>query len=144
MSTARASSPPIQSPVVAAPAKIESVPEPKRRRPVVIVALLGALGAAAVVGYAALNAGRETTDDAFVEADILSVQAEVGGRVTEVRVHDDQPINAGDVILKLDSRELEAKVAAARAELAVAEAEVRASEAQELITEASAQGGLSA
>jgi membrane fusion protein (multidrug efflux system) len=124
------------------PAEPAAPSAPPRRRPLWIVAGVGALVAMGVVGYGLATAGQETTDDAFVEADIVSVQAEVGGRVMDVLVHTDQKVAAGDVLLKLDARELEAKVAAARAELSIAEAEVRAAEAQAQIAEASAEGGL--
>jgi membrane fusion protein (multidrug efflux system) len=103
---------------------------------------VGALLGLGAIGYGMATAGRVTTDDAFIEADIVSVQAEVGGRVTEVLVHTDQRVAAGDVLLKLDARELEAKAAAARAELSIAEAEVRAADAEAQIAEASAAGGL--
>jgi membrane fusion protein, multidrug efflux system len=115
-----------------------------RRRPLLIVTAVFALVGLVVLGYSVLTAGRETTDDAFVEADIVSVQSEVTGRVERVLVHSDQSVMAGDVLLSLDARELEARAAAARAELAIAEAEVRAAEAQAQIAEASATGGLDA
>jgi membrane fusion protein (multidrug efflux system) len=126
--------------VAAVPAE-PAAPSPPRRRPLWIVAGVGALVAMSVLGYGLATAGQETTDDAFVEADIVSVQAEVGGRVLEVLVHTDQKVAAGDVLLKLDARELDAEVAAGRAELSIAEAEVRAAEAQAQIAEASAEGG---
>jgi len=147
MSTVRIPSSPVHAPVPAhAPAPvIEKIPTRSgRQRPLVIVGVVCALVGAGLFGYGVLTAGRVTTDDAFVEADVVNVQAEVGGKVTEVLVHDDQTIAAGDVILKLDARDLEAKVAASRAQLAVAEAEVRAAEAQAMIASASARGGLSA
>jgi membrane fusion protein (multidrug efflux system) len=107
------------------------------------------LGVAAVVGlglfgYRFLTSDQATTDDAFIEADIVSVQGEISARVLEVLVQDDQVVAAGDTLLRLDARELDAKVTAARAELAIAEAEVRAAEAQAQIVEASANGGLDA
>jgi membrane fusion protein (multidrug efflux system) len=127
---------------VAEPATAPSVPPRRNKRPLIIVAALGALGALAALGYSIATAGRVTTDDAFVEADIVSVQAEVGGRVLEILAHTDQPVAAGDILVKLDARELDAKVAAARAELSIAEAEVRAAEAQSQIAAAAATGGL--
>jgi len=117
---------------------------PARRRPLVVVTAVFAVVGLAVLGYSVLTAGRETTDDAFVEADIVSVQAEVTGRVEHVLVHSDQPVTAGDVLFSLGARELDARAAAARADLAIAEAEVRAAEAQAQIAEASATGGLDA
>lgn len=130
------------APVAAVPAEPTIATPPPRRRPLWIVAGVGALVAIGVLGYGLATAGQETTDDAFVEADIVGVQAEVGGRVLEVLAHSDQKVAAGDVLFRLDARELEAKAAAARAELSIAEAEVRAAEAQAQIAEASAAGGL--
>jgi len=117
---------------------------PARRRPLLIVTAVFALVGLAVLVYSVLTAGRETTDDAFVEADIVSVQAEVTARVERVLVHSDQPVSAGDVLFALDARELDARAAAAKADLAIAEAEVRAAEAQAQIVEASANGSLDA
>ncbi|HTV17732.1 MAG TPA: biotin/lipoyl-binding protein, partial [Polyangiaceae bacterium] len=111
MSTARVPSSPVQPaapaqpPVAAVPADAapaSGVPPARRRRPLVIVAAVGALVALGVGGYAVATAGHETTDDAFIEADIVSVQAEVGGRVLEVLAHTDQHVTAGDVLLRLD------------------------------------------
>jgi membrane fusion protein, multidrug efflux system len=144
MSTSTA--PSVSVPVAAPPAQVAPAPSvaPARRRPLYIVAGVGVIVGLVVLGYSVLHAGRETTDDAFVEADIVSVQAEVAGRVTEVLAHDDQPVSSGDVLVRLDARELEAKAAAARAELSIAEAEVRAAEAQAEIAQATAAGGLDA
>jgi membrane fusion protein, multidrug efflux system len=132
------------SPTAAMPAERPpaSSVAPSRRRPLYVVAVVGAMVGLAAIGYSVATAGQETTDDAFIEADIVSVQAEVGGRVTEILAHTDQAVAVGDVLLKLDARELDAKVAAARAELAIAEAEVHVAEAQAQIAEATAAGGL--
>ena len=147
MSTAEPSSMPLPAappgaptPAAAPAARVASA----RRRPLIIVTAVFALVGLAVLGYSVLTAGRETTDDAFIEADIVSVQAEVTGRVEQVRVKSDQHVAAGDVLFSLDARELEARAAAARADLSIAEAEVRAAEAQSQIAEASANGGLDA
>jgi membrane fusion protein (multidrug efflux system) len=147
MSTSRAPSAPVPLPVAPAPieaASAASAPPARNRRPLLVVAGVGALVGVVVLAYSFLTAGRVTTDDAFIEADIVSVQAEVGGRVTEVLAHEDQAVTAGDVLVRLDARELEAKAAAARAELSIAEAEVRAAEARAEIAQASAEGGFDA
>src|SRR3954452_11687119 len=88
---------PVATPNAAAAAP--SVPAARNRRPLFVVGAVGALAGLVVLGYGYMTSGRETTDDAFVEADIVSVQAEVAGRVTAVLVHDDQPVSAGDVLL---------------------------------------------
>ena len=47
----------------------------------------------------------ESTDDAFVAARSFSVAPKVGGYVTDVPVTDNQHVNAGDLLTKLDERD---------------------------------------
>jgi membrane fusion protein (multidrug efflux system) len=69
-----------------------------------------------------LTAGRESTDDAQVDAHVMPVAARVGGTVLKTPVADNQPVDAGTVLVALDPRDYEIAVAKARAELADAEA----------------------
>jgi membrane fusion protein, multidrug efflux system len=64
-----------------------------------------------------------STDDAFVRADIVQVPAEVGARVVEVDVKENQHVEKGDLLLKLDDSDLRLKVLQAEAALAAAEAD---------------------
>ncbi len=79
------------------------------------------------VGYV-VNHGKETTDDAQVEAHIVNVSARVPGQVQNLYVTDNQTVKAGDKILELDKQELEARVTAAEADLSAARAGVEAGE----------------
>jgi len=63
-----------------------------------------------------------TTDDAYVETLIVPLAAKVAGHVAEVRVDDNQLVKAGEVLLKIDPRDYEAKRDQARAAVAVAAA----------------------
>lgn len=72
--------------------------------------------------------GKETTDDAQIEAHIVNIAARVPGQVQKVLVTDNQEIKAGDPILELDKAELEARVIAAEADLSAARAGVEAGE----------------
>ena len=60
----------------------------------------------------------ETTNNAYVEADIAVIAPRVGGYVREVRVGDNQPVKRGDVLAIIDDTDYRAKSAEASAEVA--------------------------
>jgi membrane fusion protein (multidrug efflux system) len=60
------------------------------------------------------------TDNAQVEGHIIPVLPKVGGFVAEVAVTDNQPVKAGDLLVRIDDRDYRAKLAQAEADLAVA------------------------
>ncbi len=69
-----------------------------------------------------LTAGRESTDDAQIDARVTQIAARVGGTVTKVAVNDNQLVEAGAMLVELDPRDYQVAVDKARAELADAEA----------------------
>ncbi len=79
--------------------------------------------------------GRESTDDAQVDGHIVSVSPRVSGQVTRVEVRDNQVVHAGDVLVVLDTADLQARLATARADLASAHAGLTAARAQLALTE---------
>ena len=60
-----------------------------------------------------------STDNAYVKANVIIISPEVSGRVTSVLVADNQPVEANDVLLQLDSSPLEIALNRARAQMAV-------------------------
>ena len=101
------------------------------------------IGLAVVVALAAVGWGvwawhRSTievsTDDAYVEGMISPVSAKVSGHVVELLVNDNTAVRAGDVLLRVDPRDYEAKRDQARAAVGVAEASVRAARAELPVT----------
>ncbi|RTM14105.1 MAG: HlyD family secretion protein [Bradyrhizobiaceae bacterium] len=99
--------------------------------------LLATLGA--VVLTAALVGGLlywlevrhyESTDDAFVAARSFSVASKVGGYVTDVPVTDNQHVNAGDLLAKIDERDYRIAIDQANAQVASAKANIANVEAQ--------------
>lgn len=68
--------------------------------------------------------GVVSTDDARVKGTIVTVGSRVSARVEEVVVNEGDEVKAGQTLVKLDSKELEAQVAQARANLAAAEAKL--------------------
>jgi len=102
--------------------------------------------AAAVAGAWFLHrwwtAGKQSTDDAQVEADVVPVAARVGGVVKMAYVRDNQLVKAGDKLFDLDPADLDVEVARADAELQAAKAQQAAADAQVAIVEQSSAGGL--
>jgi membrane fusion protein (multidrug efflux system) len=72
----------------------------------------------------------ESTDDAFVTARSFSVAPKVGGYVVEVPVTDNQHVNAGDLIARIDDRDYRNAVDQAKAQVAVAQANIDNVQAQ--------------
>jgi membrane fusion protein (multidrug efflux system) len=95
--------------------------------------------------------GQESTDDAQVEGRVVSVSARVSGgiQVARVLVQDNQQVKAGDLLVELDKRDLEARLAgagadvlAARANLATAQTQLSLVRANVAATLRQAKGGL--
>ena len=87
------------------------------------------IGGIAVVvlggGLALYSHNRVSTDDAQVDGHMAPISARVGGAVTEILVLDNQTVKAGDVLVRLDPRDLQAEVAQAQAALDAAVADAR-------------------
>lgn len=80
-----------------------------------------AIAAAGVTTYWFLEIrGRETTDDAFVEGHMVFISPREPGQVLEVLVHENTPVKAGQVLVRLDPADFEARVARARADVSAA------------------------
>ena len=85
-----------------------------------------------------LSAGRESTDDAQVDAAVTQIAARVGGTITKVAVGDNQLVEPDAVLVELDRRDYEVAVDKARAELADAEASAIAARSNVPITSTTA------
>ncbi|TYC64172.1 HlyD family secretion protein [Rhodobacterales bacterium] len=90
------------------------------------VILLAGLGFGGYEGYHWWMHGRfiESTDDAYVNADITVIQSKVGGYVSDVAVTDNQFVKAGDVLLRIDDGDYKLAVRSARDSIESAEATV--------------------
>lgn len=53
----------------------------------------------------------ETTDDAYVETTMVSVAPKVSGEIIEVYVKDNQKVNEGDPVAKIDPRDYQVRLA---------------------------------
>src|SRR5262252_3926514 len=69
----------------------------------------------------------ETTDDAQVDGHIDAISARINGNVVQVLAEDQQYVNAGDVLVRIDPKDYEVAVAKAEADLADAQAALESS-----------------
>ena len=100
------------------------------------------LAATVIAGFAywRYRQAHVSTDDAYIDGRIHLISARVQGTVSEVRVRDNQPVRAGDPLLRIDPEPFAVReagaassvtsgagdVAAARADLVAARADVTA------------------
>ena len=112
----------------------DDVPKARRlwRGPALIVGgvILAALAGAAGTLYLDHAAHFQSTDDAFFATRQFSIAPKVAGYVAAVPVTDNQHVNAGDLIARIDDRDFRVAVALAEAQVAAAQAGVGASDAQ--------------
>lgn len=96
---------------------------PRVRR---VLALAAIVLVAALVTLLAYYHNRESTDDAQVDGHITPIASKIYGRVAEVLVTDNEPVKAGQVLVKIDPRDYQASLDQARAALTLAESDARA------------------
>ena len=95
---------------------------PKFRRVLIgTVLIVAALG----IGIFFYYHNRVSTDDAQVDGHIVPIASKVYGTVSEVLVSDYQHVNAGQVVVRIDPRDYQARLAQAEAALALAESQLR-------------------
>ncbi|HET7882092.1 MAG TPA: HlyD family secretion protein [Acetobacteraceae bacterium] len=93
--------------------------------------LIGAAGAigvalAATYGMHYWQVGRflVETDDAYVQADSIIIAPRVAGYIAEVPVNDNQPVKAGQVLARIDDRDLRTALDQATADRQAAESKI--------------------
>lgn len=57
----------------------------------------------------------ESTDDAYVESDLIQIAPRVSGQIEEIYIEDNQKIQEGDLIVKIDDTDYKVKYEQARA-----------------------------
>src|SRR5471032_1058801 len=66
----------------------------------------------------------ESTDDAYLQADSVTVAPKVSGYVTDVYVGDNVPVKVGDPLVRLDSRQYQAALDQAQATIDARKADI--------------------
>ncbi|MCA3807685.1 MAG: HlyD family secretion protein, partial [Burkholderia sp.] len=87
--------------------------------------------AAAVLDWLFVLRFQESTDDAYVGGDVTVLAPKVNGFVDKILVTDNQRVKSGDVLVQLDARDYDAKLAQATAEVDSARSAVTELEAKQ-------------
>ncbi|MBM7123914.1 HlyD family secretion protein [Dyella flava] len=116
-----------------ADAATASATPPERRKvpgfllPVGIV--LGLVAVAALAYWWIVGRFIQSTDDAYLQADSVTVAPKVNGYVTDVYVGDNAEVKAGDPLVRLDSRQYQAALDQATATIDARKADIQRAQA---------------
>ena len=123
-----------------------SGPAPRRRHRRLIILASGVVAALALlifgVRYVQYTRAYESTDDAFIDGHIVGVSPKVASNVARVHVDDNTHVKTGDLMVELDPRDFEARLAQARANLAAAVQQHRAAVWNARVVERTAGAGV--
>jgi membrane fusion protein (multidrug efflux system) len=126
------------------PAMVREAPPARRvgRLRNLLPSAIAALLAIVLVAGMAVNwdrwvgaAGAQWTDDAYLQADLTPLSAQVAGRVVAVNVADFARVKAGQVLVRIDDAPFKAAFAQAEATVAAAQAAIDNLSAQMLLQE---------
>jgi membrane fusion protein (multidrug efflux system) len=84
----------------------------------------------------------ETTDDAQVDGSIYTISSRITGHVSEVLIQDEQIVKAGDVLVRLDTKDYDVAIAKARGDLADAIATYQSQRTDVPVTLSTTSGAL--
>ena len=101
------------------------------RRLLLAGAALAAIAAGSYYGYDYWTVGRFhiSTDDAYVQADSITIAPKVSGYIGEVLVGDNEAVKAGQVLARIDDRDYKVALEQARADVEAAQATIAAKQA---------------
>jgi len=96
-----------------------------------ILFTIGPIGLLAVGGYYYAAAGRYvTTENAFVKFDILEISADVSGRVVTVDVAENERVEEGQILFRIDPEPFAIELSSAEAEMAAVRNKIEALRAE--------------
>jgi len=118
---------------IEAPDALSAPPKKASKAKFVFAGLVVVLATGGATAWA-LGRGKESTDDAFVEGHVASVAARIQGQVVAVNVKDNQLVEIGTVLVEIDNRDANVRLATAAADLLSAKASLTAAETQLALT----------
>ena len=111
------------------PTKIDAVTtanaKPRRFARLALMASVPLLLVGGATAYYIANDHYVSTDNAYVQQDKVSISAEVGGRIIDVAVSENDVVNEGDLLFRIDPAPY--RIAIEQADAAIAAAQVRVS-----------------
>ncbi|MEH2298536.1 MAG: HlyD family secretion protein [Nostoc sp.] len=134
----------VEAPVVTPEIEKEVPAKPKRKKPTGLI--LAGLGVGAIAAgtfgfhYWQYASTHQETDNATVAGNIHQVSTRIPGTVSQVLVNDNQLVQPGQLLVKLDPRDYESKVQQAAAALENARGQAQAAQANIALTSQTTTG----
>jgi len=133
---ARPSAPP--PPAAPPPDRPDEPKKAARKRPPLFVLIIGAIVIIAIliwgVQYLAYATSHESTDDARVDADTVTITSKITERVKQVLVDTNDPVHKGQILVVLDDRDERTKYDQAMAQVASQRAQAAAAQQNVALT----------
>jgi membrane fusion protein (multidrug efflux system) len=106
----------------------EGKDKPRSKKPLIIVAIIVVV--LAIAGFFVWFAKRNqvTTDDAYTDGNVIIVAPKVAGYVVQLDINDNEHVNKGDLLLRIDPRDYLTAQSQAEAALALARAQLDSSQ----------------
>jgi membrane fusion protein (multidrug efflux system) len=118
--------------------------DPRRKRTIRLVGLsVLVVALIAAIPIWAYYSVRESTDDAQVDGHLIPISPRIAGVIISVLVNDNQPVKAGDELVRLDPADFQVAVAQSEANLANAQAATQQSEVNLPLTNISTRSSVS-
>jgi membrane fusion protein, multidrug efflux system len=108
--------------------------KPKRRWPLVVLAIAVVLTIIVAIVYWLMTRNLESTDDAYTEGNAIAFAPKVAGYVTELDIDDNTIVHKGDLLLKIDPRDYIASRDQAKAALSLAQSQLSSAQVDLEIT----------
>jgi membrane fusion protein, multidrug efflux system len=115
--------------------------DPRRKRTIrlVVLAVLVLAAVAAIPIYAYYSV-RVSTDDAQIDGHVIPISARISGTIVTVLINDNQPVKAGQELIRLDPADYQVAVEQAQAQLATADASTAESQVNVPVTNINTSG----
>lgn len=95
---------------------------PRTKKLIGALLCIGAMAIAVTAWASVRSLGSTSTDNAYLRGDVTSLAPKVAGYVTSVEVQDNQSVQVGDVLFRIDDRDFRARMAQAVANVSSAKA----------------------
>lgn len=132
-----------QSPSQPEQGKEESQPKPNKRKRLLLLVgggVLAVLAGVFGIRWWMYASAHQSTDDAYVTNDVHPVSSRINGTVTEVLVNDNQHVQAGQLLVKLDPRDYQVQLQQTQAALEAAQRQANAAQSNVNLASGNALG----